>query len=84
MALSSGDVPELKSTQEIDRYAGSIVTAISTAVDKAIRTYSPPQSLTYLLEAIKHLKSEAPLVFDLPCSMPGHLVPDTASLCGGE
>ena len=43
----------------------------------------PPQSLTYLLEAIKHLKS-APLVLDPPCSMPGQLIPDTASLCGGE
>ena len=37
-ALSSGDVPELKSTQDIDKYADFIVTAISTAVDKAIPT----------------------------------------------
>ena len=37
-ALSSGDVPELKSTQEIDKYADFIVTAISTAVDKALPT----------------------------------------------
>ena len=36
-ALSSGDVPELKSsTQDIDKYADFITTAISTAVDKAI------------------------------------------------
>ena len=35
-ALSSGDVPELKSTQDIDKYADFIITAISTAVDKAI------------------------------------------------
>ena len=35
-ALSSGDVPELKSTQHIDKYADFITTAISTAVDKAI------------------------------------------------
>ena len=35
-ALSSGDVPELKSTQDIDKYAEFIATAISTAVDKAI------------------------------------------------
>ena len=35
-ALSSGDVPELKSTQDIDRYADFITTAMSTAVDKAI------------------------------------------------
>ena len=35
-ALSSGDVPELKSTQDIDKYADFIITAISTAADKAI------------------------------------------------
>ena len=35
-ALSSGDIPELKSTQGIDKYADFIVTAIRTAVDKAI------------------------------------------------
>ena len=34
-ALSSGDVPELTSTQDIDKYADFIVTAVSTAVDKA-------------------------------------------------
>ena len=37
-ALSSGDIPELKSAQDIDKYADFIVTAISTAVDKAIPT----------------------------------------------
>ena len=37
-ALSSGDVIELKSTQDIDKYADFIVIAISTAVDKAIPT----------------------------------------------
>ena len=37
-ALSSGDVLELKSTQDIDKYADFIVTAFSTAVDKAIPT----------------------------------------------
>ena len=37
-ALSSGNIPELKSTQDIDKYADYIVTAISTAVDKAIPT----------------------------------------------
>ena len=37
-ALSSGDVPKLKSTQDIDKYADFIITAISTAVDKAIPT----------------------------------------------
>ena len=35
-ALSSRDVPELKSTQDIDKYADFITTAISTALDKAI------------------------------------------------
>ena len=34
--LSSGDIPEVKSTQDIDKYADFIITAISTAVDKAI------------------------------------------------
>ena len=38
VALSSGDVPELKSTQDIDKHADFITTAISTAVDKAILT----------------------------------------------
>ena len=37
-ALSSGDVPELKSTQDIGKYAHFIITAISTPVDKAIPT----------------------------------------------
>ena len=37
-ALSSGDVPELKSTQDIDKYEDFITTAMSTAVDKAIPT----------------------------------------------
>ena len=38
-ALSSKDVPKLKSTQDIDKYADFILTAISTAVDKAIPTF---------------------------------------------
>ena len=37
-ALNSGDVPELKSTQDKDKHADFIVTAISTAVGKAIPT----------------------------------------------
>ena len=37
-ALSSGDVPELKSTQDIDTYADFTVTTISTAVGKVILT----------------------------------------------
>ena len=35
-ALSSGDVPELKPTQDINKYADFITTAISIAVDKVI------------------------------------------------
>ena len=38
VALSSGDVFELKSAQDIDKYADFIITAISTAVDKDIPT----------------------------------------------
>ena len=37
-ALSSGNVPELKSTEDKEKYADFIVTAISTAADKAIPT----------------------------------------------
>ena len=36
--LSSGNISELKSTKDIDTYADFIVTAIRTAVDKAIPT----------------------------------------------
>ena len=35
--MSSGDVPELTSTQDIDKSADFVVTAICTAVDKVIR-----------------------------------------------
>ena len=38
VALSSRDVPELKSTQDTDKYADFIVTAVSTAIDKTIPT----------------------------------------------
>ena len=38
VALSSGDVPELKSTQNIDKCSDFMVTAISTAVGRAIAT----------------------------------------------
>ena len=37
-ALSSGDVPEVKPTQGIEKYADFIVPAINTAVGKAILT----------------------------------------------
>ena len=36
--MSLSDVPKLKSTQDMDKYADPIVTAISTAVDRAIPT----------------------------------------------
>ena len=36
--MSSGNTPEPKSTQDIDKYADPIATAISTAVDKATPT----------------------------------------------
>ena len=38
VALSSSDISELKSTQDIGKYADFIITAISTAMDKAILT----------------------------------------------
>ena len=38
VALSLGDVLKVKSTQDIDKYTDFIITAISTAVDKAIPT----------------------------------------------
>ena len=53
-ALSSGDVPELKSIQDIDKYADFITTAISTAVDKAIPKYKSgrPESQPILDETL--------------------------------
>ena len=54
-ALSSGDIPELKSTQAIDKYADFIVTAISTAIDKAIPT-SKAGALRVNLFRMKHLR----------------------------
>ena len=45
-ALSSGDIPELKSTQDIDKYVDFIVTTISTAVDKAILTFKSRHSVS--------------------------------------
>ena len=53
-ALSSGDVLELNSTQDIDKYADFIITAISTAVDKAIPTSKSrrPESQPVLEESL--------------------------------
>ena len=59
-ALSSGDVPELKSTQGIDKCADFIVTAISTAVDKAIPTSESghPESQPVLEESLALIKDK--------------------------
>ena len=54
VALSWGDVPELTSTQDIDKYADFIITAISTAVGKAIPTSKSkrPESQPVLEESL--------------------------------
>ena len=59
-ALSSGDVPELKSTQDIDKYVDFIVTAISTAVDKAIPKSKGgrPESQPVLEESLAVIKEK--------------------------
>ena len=59
-ALSSGDVLELKSSQHIDKYADFIVTAISTAVDKAILTSKTgrPESQPVLEESLALIKKK--------------------------
>ena len=60
MAQSSGDIPELKSTQDIDKYADFIDTAISTAVDKAILTSKSgcPESQPVLDETLALIKEK--------------------------
>ena len=59
-ALSSGDILELKSTQDIDKYADFIITAISTAVDKAIPTSKSghPESQPVLDETLALIKEK--------------------------
>ena len=51
---------ELKSTQDIDKYADFIVTAISTAVDKAIPTSKSgrPESQLVLDETLALIKEK--------------------------
>ena len=63
-ALSSGDVPELKSTQDIDKYADFITTAISTAVDKAILTSKSrrPESQPISEETLALIKEKRKLM----------------------
>ena len=60
VALSLGDIPELKSTQDIDKYADFIITAISTAVDKAIPTSKSgcPESQPVLDETLALIKEK--------------------------
>ena len=62
-ALSSGDVPELSSIEDIDKYADFIVTAISTAVDKAIPTSKsgPPESQPVSEESLALIKEKCRL-----------------------
>ena len=59
-ALTSGDVPELTSAQDIDKYADFIVTAISTAVDKAIPTTKSgrPESQPVSKESLALIKEK--------------------------
>ena len=59
-ALSSGDVPEPKSTQDIDKYADFIVTAISTAVGEAIPTSKSgrPESQPVSKESLAPIKEK--------------------------
>ena len=59
-ALSSGDIPELKSSQDIDKYADFIVTAISITVDKAILTSKScrPESQPVLDETLALIKEK--------------------------
>ena len=58
--MSSSDIPELKSTQDTDKYADFIVTAISTAVDKAIPTFKSgrPESQPVLAETLALIKEK--------------------------
>ena len=58
--LSSGDVPELKSTQDIDKYADFISTAIITAVDKVILTTKSrrPESQHVLEKSLALIKDK--------------------------
>ena len=59
-ALSSRDVLELKSTQDIDKYADFIITSISTAVDKAIPTSKSgrPESQPVSKESLAPIKEK--------------------------
>ena len=62
-SLSSGDIPELKSTQNMDKYADFIVTAISTTVDRAIPTSKSgrPESQPVSEESLALIKEKCRL-----------------------
>ena len=70
-ALSSGDVPELKSTQDIDKYAEFIITAISTAVGKAIPTSKSgrPESQPISAETLAPIKEKCRLSVYVPMGL---------------
>ena len=67
-ALSSGDVPELESTQDIYKYADFIITSISTAVDKAILTSKSecPESQPVSEESLGLIKETCRLRWQYP------------------
>ena len=58
-----GDIPKLKSTQDIDKYVDFIVTAVSTAVNKAIRTSESgrPESQPVSEESLALIKEKCRL-----------------------
>ena len=60
VALSSGDVPKLNSTQDIDKYSDLIITTISTAVGKAIPISKSgcPESQPVLEESLALIKEK--------------------------
>ena len=62
-ALSSGDVPKVKSSQDKDKYTDFIVTAISTALGKAILTSKSqgPERQPVLEESLALIKEKCRL-----------------------
>ena len=63
MALGSGDVLELKSSQDIDKYADFVIAAISTAVYKTIPTSKSehPESQPVSEESLALIKEKCSL-----------------------
>ena len=66
VALSSDNVPKLKSTQDIEKFVDSIVVAISTAVDKVIPTSKSglPESQPVLEESLALIKEKPSQTYD--------------------